>query len=180
MYPQRPIAPHVRLRKGSDLDRCVQLLAEVHELDGYPVNWPTGPAGWLSPRPLIDAWVAESDGQVVGHVGLSRSEPGDAAAALWSRREGVSTESAAVVGRLFVAPSVRGCGIGALLMDRVTGEARERGLQPVLDVVTSDTSAAALYERLGWENLGTVDQRWNAVRTVTVQCFAAPAPDARP
>lgn len=150
------------------------MLGEVHERDGYPVNWPDDPPGWLSQRSLIDAWVAELDGRVAGHVVLSRSGPGDAAAHLWSHREGVSRERAAVVSRLFVDPAARGRGIGALLMHRVAAEARARRLHPVLDVVVSDHSAAALYERLDWRRLGTVEQRWDADRTVTVHCYAAP------
>lgn len=180
--PVRPCsvsAPQVRLRRGADLDRCVQVLAGVHAQDGYPVNWPGDPTGWLSQRSLLAAWVAELDGRVVGHVGMGRSGPGDAAAQLWSRREGVSTERTAVVSRLFAAPSARGHGIGTLLMNRVTEEARERGLHSVLDVVASDKSAVALYERLGWEHLGTVEQRWDAAGTVTVKCYAAPPPSSR-
>ncbi|MFE2287831.1 hypothetical protein ACFXDJ_27155 [Streptomyces sp. NPDC059443] len=38
-----------------------------------------------------------------------------------------------------------------------------------------DTAAAALYERLGWELLATVEHRWSPDRTVTVRCYAAAA-----
>ncbi|MEV7557259.1 GNAT family N-acetyltransferase [Streptomyces sp. NPDC089795] len=163
----------VRRRTEADLAACVRVLAEVHERNGYPVNWPDHPKAWLSGPALLVAWVAELDGRIVGHIGLSRGEADDAAPALWSSREGVSSAAAAVVGRLFVAPAARGQGIGALLMDRVVREARERGLHPVLDVVASDASAVALYERLGWERLATVEQRWSPERTVTVHCYAA-------
>jgi GNAT superfamily N-acetyltransferase len=163
----------VRRRTDADLDACVTALAEVHARDGYPVNWPDRPARWLAPSAQLAAWVAELDGRVVGHAGLSRSEAGDAAAALWSRREGVRADEAAVVGRLFVAPSARGHGLGALLMAQAVTEARERGLHPVLDVVESDAAAVALYERLGWELLDTVEQWWGPGQTVTVRCYAA-------
>ncbi|MFF4266099.1 GNAT family N-acetyltransferase [Streptomyces virginiae] len=165
----------VRRRTDADLGACVRALAEVHERDGYPVNWPVHPADWLSQPALLAAWVAELDGRIVGHIGLSRGEADDAAPALWSGREGVSSAAAAVVGRLFVAPAARGHGIGALLMERAVREARERARHPVLDVVASDTSAVALYERLGWERLATVEQRWSPEHTVTVHCYAAAA-----
>lgn len=164
---------HVRRRTDSDLDECVQVLAEVHEHDGYPVNWPDRPGDWLTQPSLLAAWVAELDGRIVGHIGLSRSDAGDAAPALWSSREGVSREAAAVVSRLFVAPAARGRAIGALLMARVVRESQERALHPVLDVAARDTSAVALYERLGWELLATVDQQWSAEQTVAVHCYAA-------
>ncbi|MEU5310650.1 GNAT family N-acetyltransferase [Streptomyces sp. NPDC021562] len=152
----------------------MRVLAEVHRLDGYPVNWPAQPGAWLSQGPLLGSWVAELDGCPVGHVGLSRSGEGDAAPALWSERNGTTPGAAAVVGRLFVAPGARGHGIGALLIGRAVAEARRHGLHPVLDVVASDTAAAALYERLGWELLATVEQRWSPRQTVSVRCYAAP------
>jgi GNAT superfamily N-acetyltransferase len=127
----------------------------------------------LSQASLLGAWVAELDGRLVGHVSLSRSGEGDLAPGLWSRRSGASEDSAAVVGRLFVAPRARGHGIGALLIGRAVEEARRRGLHPVLDVVASDTAAAALYERLGWELMATVEQRWSPSQLVSVHCYAA-------
>ncbi|WP_405895574.1 GNAT family N-acetyltransferase [Streptomyces sp. NBC_00104] len=149
------------------------MLAEVHERDGYPLNRPDRPAEWLTPPSLVAAWVVELDGRIAGHVGLSRSGADDAAPGLWSARTGAGVDETAVVSRLFVAPSARGRGFGALLMAQTVAEARRRGLHPVLDVVASDTAAAALYERLGWQLLDTVEQRWSADQTVTVRCYAA-------
>lgn len=166
-------SPSVRQRSDRDLGDCVRVLAEVHERDGYPVNWPDLPDAWLTPPSLIASWVAELDGRVAGHVGLSRSDAGDAAPGLWSARTGVSVDATAVVNRLFVAPSARGHGIGALLMAQAVEHAQNHGLHPVLDVVASDTAAAALYERLGWQLLATVEQRWSPEQRVAVRCYAA-------
>lgn len=66
-------------------------------------------------------------------------------------------------------------GTGALLLERAARDARERSLHPVLDVLASDTAAAALYESLGWSRLATVEQRWSPEQTVRVHCYAAPA-----
>ncbi|WP_406401767.1 GNAT family N-acetyltransferase [Streptomyces uncialis] len=151
------------------------MLAEVHDGDGYPVNWPDRPSEWLMQPFLLAAWVAELDGRVVGHIGLCRSGAGDVAPTLWSHREGVPVEHTAVISRLFVSPAARGRGIGAQLMARAVQDAQERALHPVLDVLASDTSAAVLYERLDWSLLGTVDQQWSPTQTVTVNCYAAPA-----
>ncbi|GAB2965997.1 GNAT family N-acetyltransferase [Micromonospora polyrhachis] len=167
--------PVLRPRNEADLDECVRILGAVHERDGYPVNWPGQPDEWLTPPLLLASWVAELGGQVVGHVGLSRSGAGDAAPVLWSRQAGVPVTDVAVISRLFVSPAARGHGIGALLMARAVQHAQESGLHPVLDVVASDTSATVLYRRLGWDLLGTVDQQWSPSQTVTVHCYAAPA-----
>ena len=125
------------------------------------------------PPSLVAAWVVELDGRIAGHVGLSRSDAGDAAPGLWSDRTGVGVDGTAVISRLFVAPAARGRGFGASLMAHAVAEARGRGLHPVLDVVASDTAAAALYERLGWRLLATVEQRWGPEQTVAVRCYAA-------
>ncbi|MGX9890779.1 GNAT family N-acetyltransferase [Streptomyces sp. NPDC002276] len=156
----------------------MRVLAEVHAHDGYPVNWPDRPGDWLTHGPSLGSWVAEQSaggGRLVGHVSLSRVGEGDLAPVLWGERTGVPPGTAAVVGRLFVAPEARGHGIGALLIGRAVQEARRHGLHPVLDVVTTDTAAAALYERLGWELMATVEQRWSPQQTVAVSCYAAPS-----
>ena len=163
----------VRYRTDHDLDACVRALAEVHERDGYPVNWPERPGAWLTQPSLIGSWVAELEGRVVGQVCLSRSGAGyveGAAPGLWG------AGATAVVGRLFVSPSARGHGLGALLLARAVAKARQLGLHPVLDVVASDAAAVALYERLGWELLGTVEQEWGPEQRVVLRCYAAPAP----
>ncbi|MFE6663285.1 GNAT family N-acetyltransferase [Streptomyces sp. NPDC057697] len=167
-------ARRVRRRDASDVDACVEVLAEVHAADGYPAYWPDRPGEWLTQPSPYAAWVAELNGPVVGHIALCRGGAGDAAPAVWSRHRGVSIADTAVISRLFVSPSARGHGIGALLMARAVREARRRALHPVLDVLASDTSATALYERLGWSLLATLDQQWGPDRTVTVHCYAAP------
>ncbi|MDI1457857.1 GNAT family N-acetyltransferase [Streptomyces sp. ATE26] len=151
----------------------MRVLAEVHRRDSYPMNWPGRPHEWLLQASLFGAWVAELGGRLVGHVSLSRSGEGDLAPGLWSERSGTSEDLTAVVSRLFVAPQARGHGIGALLIRQAVEEARRRGLHPVLDVVLSDTAAAALYERLGWELMATVEQRWSPSQLVAIHCYAA-------
>ncbi|MFI1357336.1 GNAT family N-acetyltransferase [Streptomyces sp. NPDC020898] len=147
------------------------MLATVHKQNAYPLNWPSDAAGWLTPRSLLAVWVAEGgDGEgIIGHVVLSRSDAGDAAAALWS--DGPS----AVINRLYVDPAARGRGVGAALMTRATAEAKSRALHPVLDVASTAPAAAALYERLGWTLLAAeVEQEWLPGQWVKLRCYAAP------
>ncbi|MFD0397168.1 GNAT family N-acetyltransferase [Kitasatospora sp. NPDC059811] len=164
----------VRRRRVTDLADCVRVLGDVHTTDGYPADWPDRPAAWLTPGGLLAAWVAELDGRPVGHVGLSRSAPGDVAPGLWSRRTGGRPELTAVIGRLYVAPTARGHRIGARLAAAAVAHARALGLHPVLDVLATAAPANACYRRLGWTWLGSGEQQWAADRTVVVHCFAAP------
>ncbi|MCZ7413816.1 GNAT family N-acetyltransferase [Streptomyces sp. WMMC897] len=173
-----PGGVRVRGRTDADLDVCVSVLADVHARDGYPVNWPDRPGTWLGPAGQLGAWVAELSGRVVGHVALSRGAPDDVAPGLWAARHGAPGDATAVVNRLYVAPGARGHRIGAVLLGHVTAEARRHSLHPVLDVVASDTSAVALYERRGWEPLGVTEQAWSPGGTVTVRSYAAPTADA--
>lgn len=157
----------IRGRTESDLGECVQILAEVHRLDGYPETWPADPAGWLARPGLIAAWVAAGDDGVAGHAALSWPRPGNPAAALYG-------DGAVLLSRLFVAPAARGLGVGARLAGHAVRQAREDGLHPVLEVLEAEGSPAiALYERLGWKLLGRTRQNWGGL-DVPIRCYAAP------
>ncbi|MER5951506.1 GNAT family N-acetyltransferase [Streptomyces sp. NPDC001904] len=159
----------VRARDEGDLAACVAVLGAVHRADGYPTVWPDDPAAWLGPGTDGRAWVAEREGRIVGHVALVGPAADDVAPTLLRRGP------AAVVSRLFVDPGARGLRVGARLLARAAEAAHTRGARTVLDVVTTDTAAIALYERLGWTFLGAGRQQWSSGTSVTVRCYAAPA-----
>jgi GNAT superfamily N-acetyltransferase len=163
-----PTEPRLRPRTDGDLEACAEVLAEVHRTDGYPVHWPDRPDEWVARASSIGAWVAELDGRIVGHVGLSEAAADDRAA-------GMRGEPSAVVGRLFVSPAARGHGVGARLMDQAVTAARSAGRHPVLHVVATRADATAFYERLGWTLMGTVEETWNPGQTVSIHCYAAPS-----
>jgi GNAT superfamily N-acetyltransferase len=152
-------------RRTDDLDACVAVLAAVHEVDGYPARWPDEPGRWLTPRDLLDAWVARRADEVVGHVCLCRAEAG-AAVVIWSAATGLPAERLGVISRLFVAPAARRQGLGERLLVTACDEARRLGRHPVLEVMRHDRAAAALYEALGWRRAGPLDTelRWYVAR----------------
>ncbi|MDX3457555.1 GNAT family N-acetyltransferase [Streptomyces sp. ME02-8801-2C] len=169
--PAKTAQFRIRPRTEADLDACVRVLSTIHEQNAYPLNWPTDPSSWLTPGSLLAVWVAEEEDtrEIIGHVVLSRSDVGNAAAALWS--DGPT----AVVNRLYVDPAARGRGVGAALMTRAVAEAKSRALHPVLDVASTAPAAAALYERLGWTLLAAdVEQEWLPGQWVKLRCYAAP------
>lgn len=158
----------LRPRRPDDLPACVELLREAHEQDAYPVNWPDDPTGWLDAGGSLGAWVADL-GAVVGHARLRPASERPSAQA-WSRAAGVPVDALGVVAQLVVSPGARGRGIGAALLDTVVAAATQRDLTPVLEVVAKDRAARALYDRLGWTRVDTLQQQWGPT-AVTVHLY---------
>jgi GNAT superfamily N-acetyltransferase len=148
----------VRGRTDADLDSIDALARTTHEVDGYPVRLPPDLRAFLVGPDELAAWVAEAEGQVVGHVALHArcSRPSlEVALRATGRRE----EDLAAVARLLVSPATRRRGIGRLLLRAATTEATARGLLPVLEVVRQHQSAVGMYEALGWERVGAAELR---------------------
>jgi GNAT superfamily N-acetyltransferase len=144
----------IRNRVATDVPRCVEALAEVHEADRYPFVWPEDPAKWLSPANLLAGWIAERSGAISGHVVLV--DGGDVPDGLSSHGQPLAT-----VKRLFVTPRARREGIGERLLAHVQAWAVRLELSLVLDVVGPGGGAAiALYERAGWRQTASVTADW--------------------
>jgi GNAT superfamily N-acetyltransferase len=135
------------------------LLAAVHVTDGYPRYWPADPHAWLTPSLLLQAWVAEVDEVVVGHVALCEAKD-DTAAAILSTASGFPVDRLAVVSRLFVSPQARGCGLGTGLLHAAGATAVASRLRPALEVLDHDHAAIALYERAGWQRVASAPAAW--------------------
>lgn len=131
----------VRPRTDADAPALMAALAPVHEQDGYPLHAVHLTADWLYDG-LDDAWVAEVDGTVVGHVAVAADGQGRH------------------LTRFFVAVDARGTGAGSALLGTVESWADARGHLLVLDVVEHNTDAQALYEHRGWERTGAVTATW--------------------
>jgi GNAT superfamily N-acetyltransferase len=144
-----PELVRIRDREPADLDNCVEALAAVHQVGGYPTNWPADPARWLTPAGTVRAWVATTgDVPVAGHLILGQP-PADAIG-----------QGAAEVARLFVVPAARRQGIGRALLQQATHWATASDLDLVLDVTDHLRAARALYERAGFRLTGTRRADW--------------------
>lgn len=171
--------PHqalIRPRTDSDLHALATVLAEVHQLDGYPVEGVGDPWGWLVSSHMLGAWVAALDDAPVGHVMLTSPSAADDAVSMWVERHNGSVDDAAVVGRLFVAPAARGHHIGRQLMAAATACADDRGRRPVLDVMDKDTAAIRLYKSLGWQPMGALRHHHSDGRVEPATAYVAPSP----
>ena len=80
-----------------------------------------------------------------------------------------------MLGRLFVLSTARGHAIGRRLVEAAQAAAHTDGLRLVLDVMTKDTAAIALYEHLGWRRIGTTDHDDGLGRTIAAYCYVSPA-----
>ncbi len=172
--PRPATAYRIRTRRPKDLPACVRLLRVVHTHDNYPVRWPGAPRAWLSEHGVLEAWIAERLGEVLGHVAIGGASTASVDALRWREITGRPLTDLGFVTRLFVRPRVRHQGVAADLLGVATGHLRARRLLPVLEVVGNCTDAVGLVEGRGWRLLAT--DRWPADRTgLVVHRYAAPA-----
>jgi len=122
----------VRRRRPRDLGTCTRLLNRAFFEGLFPGTRPPDPRAWLEGPDVLDAWVAERDGDVVGHVALLRPCTD---VVRWREITGHLVDDVAVVGMLFVRPRYRGRGIGTAMVQAAADEARARGLVAVNEVV---------------------------------------------
>lgn len=137
----------IRLFEDRDIGACRQLWVELTERHREIYDSPT--IGGDDPGHQFDEhlqhanlagiWVAEQDGEVVGLVGLLHSEE--------------ETEVEPIV----VRPGQRSKGIGKLLLERMTEEARARNARYLsIRPVARNTEAIALFVSEGFDLLGHI------------------------
>lgn len=164
----------VRERTPADLDACVAIVTEVHRLDGYPSF--LGEGGYdafLAPDDRLGAWVAVDDDGVAGNV-LLRPRSAPPSVELATASLGVPADRLGFVARLMVAPRARRRGVARQLLEVAAGAARALGRVPVLDVVTRDVAAVALYDASGWRRLGDVRLTMRNGEDLELHVFAKP------
>ena len=164
----------IRPRTDDDREVLVALALEIHQGDRYPIFLPDDLWSFLSHPSALARWVAESEGRIVGHVALHGSSM-PSVVALASESLGVPPERLGVVARLMVSPDARRMGIGQTLLELATQEALDRGLSPVLDVVTDHTAGIAMYERAGWIKAGVVTSELSAGKSFDEIVYLAPS-----
>jgi len=170
----------VRARTSEDLDACVALTRELRESDGYPAFMATEDfERFLVPTNILGAWVALDDLGILGHV-TTRTSSAPAATELATARLGIAPSALGFVSRLMVAPRARRRGIARQLLSTAALDLASRGLVAVLDVLTRDVAAIALYEHEGWVRLGTTSFTSRSGTRFDEVVFLAPGQDLAP
>ena len=165
----------IRTRGDEDVDECVALLQRVHDKEGYP-RGTTNFKNFLT-HAVADAWVAELDSKIVGHVAVSAARDSDFAVSTWRRVHTADSNTISIVERLFVDPDARRAGTAAALLETAASNGRASGQRLVLFALVANQAAIRLYRRLGWEEYGTGSWRFgeNLEKEMDAICFASPA-----
>lgn len=163
----------IRDRSDADVVALERLAQVVHIQDGYPIYLPTDLRHFLVGAAHHGAWVAEEDGELLGHVALHHRS-WDGVMELASQNIGAAVEQLAVVARLLVSPDTRRVGIGRTLLATATHAAHNLGLRPILDVAVRYKGANQLYLREGWRPLGIVPFPMPDGSTVDEFVYAGP------
>jgi GNAT superfamily N-acetyltransferase len=163
----------VRPRRSGDVAGLVALLAGQQALSRYPLRWPLPFAveDFLVRDSEEQAWVAEVDGVLAGHVAVARLDE-DLAAEFGRLRPG---EDLAAVTVLFTGADHRGAGVGGALHDTAVAAIRGSGRLPVLDVLPVHSTAAEVYRHRGWVEVGRARPAWLPADQPDVLLMVLPA-----
>ncbi len=164
----------IRVRREEDIDECVSLLHSVHEREGYPRG--TNDFRRFITHSTQEAWVAELDTNIVGHIAVGEADAEDLAVRTWNSLH-PEDDNIALAKRLFVHPDARGKGIAASLLKHAAAYGTTNRKRLVLFVLIADEAAIRLYRRLGWEEYGTGSFRFRNDLQMSMDaiCFASPA-----
>lgn len=172
----RALPDGIRPRTAKDLPACARLLRVVAGEHQYPARWPEAPRSWLAGADVLEAWVCERHGEILGHGAIATVPRNAMSRVRWREITGQDAEELLRVSRLYVRRRVRGQGIATGLVTVAVDEIRRRGLTPVVDVVSTSTDGIAMLERRGWRLLA-VDPWGPAGERHNVHFYAAPPRD---
>lgn len=135
-----------------------------------------GAVGWLSVPPPEEtrAWLDEQLATVAagqGALALVSLDGRVEALGVWTRYRAAVVAQNAEIRKVMTHPGARGRGLGRVVMEALTENARAAGVEVlVLDARGNNHGAHALYESLGWERCGAIpnfiavgNERWDRV-----------------
>jgi GNAT superfamily N-acetyltransferase len=150
-----------RPRRDADFPVLIDILARQQAETRYPFVWPPSrtPERFLRRPNELDAWVAELDGHVVGHVAIG-SVAEDELGRMWAAAHQVPVERLRCISVLYADRRLPRRGIGSALLARATERALVDGGAPCLDVVAAHVEPVRLYRSRGWREIGRFRPEW--------------------
>ncbi|TKA28408.1 hypothetical protein B0A50_03875 [Salinomyces thailandicus] len=169
----------VRPRTPDDLDACVEVLQNVYNKDGYPVQGTANAHAFLTTPSTEAAWVAETETEhaktIIGHIAVNTADPSDPSAKLWrTQHPDDGDEAIAILKRLFVHPEYRGKGVAVELVRAAELWVEDMGRKLVLFALMKDEGAMRLYRRCGWVEFGRAEFCWGEEERMEAVCFVSP------
>ena len=169
-----PVLPRgIRPRRPKDLPACARLLRVVATEHQYPARWPEAPRSWLAGPDVLSAYVAEEQGEILGHVAIATVPRNGISRVRWQEITGRDTTQLRRISRLFVRRRVRSQGIASDLLGVAVADIRALGLMPVLDVVSTSADGIAFVEKRGWKLLA-MDPWGSKTEHLRMHYYAAP------
>jgi ribosomal protein S18 acetylase RimI-like enzyme len=145
-----------------------RVVADVVELEGA--------VGWLyvPPPEATAAWLDEHLANAAagrGAIALVSVDGRVEALGVWTRYTAAVVAQNAEIRKVMTHPDARGRGLGRVVVEALTENARAAGVEVlVLDARGNNHAAHALYESLGWQRCGAIpdfiavgDERWDRV-----------------
>lgn len=170
---------NVRPRTEADFESLEECLRNCHAEFGWPLeDLPNARAFIIDDHaPLEQAWVAECEGEIVGHIAITSSVPENPAVAMWKAQGG--TDNVAVVGRLFVHPKIgKARGVTRALVTAVDDWARRADVWLIMYCVVYNAArqlmCRILTSRFGWIKYADTAYHSSEGWTADAVCYAAP------
>lgn len=156
----------MRPRRPEDLPGLGADLLEQQPVTRYPFRdpLPVSTDAFLHADDALGAFVAEVDGDVVGHVARTGPAHGwpdaERMNQACARAHGCGVAELSYVSALFVALRGMRRGAGRALLTAVVDDLRGVGQRPCLEVLPHHAGARSLYLASGWRDVLTVRPPW--------------------
>lgn len=166
-----------RPRRDADIPALIDILARQQAETQYPFRWPPhhSPECFLCRPSELEAWVAEMEGAVVGHVAIQFVGDG-ALGQLWAGAHRVPVARLRCISVLFADRRLPRRGIGSTLLECATQRALADGGAPVLDVVAGRHEPLNLYRSRGWREVGRFRTEWLPADAEPLHVMILPRP----
>ena len=163
------------------MPQLVEILVRQQPQTRYPFRWPSDrtPEDFIRRPGELEAWVAELDGAVVGHVAIQAVLDDDELGRVWAAAHGASIAQLRCISVLFADRRLARQGIGSALLERATQRALLEDGAPVLDVVAEHRTARHLYLGKGWVEVGRSRPGWLPATEEPVYLMILPRPTHR-